>query len=88
MRGPPADVDDRRRALTREVGLLVALVLLVDGVFIGLYYAFRIAAAPPSARLGYAVLWTALTLLIVLRALGRIRRVRARRTAPERSGSR
>jgi hypothetical protein len=69
-------VDHRRRALTRELGLLVGLVLLVDGIFIGLHYALRIAAAPPAVRLGYTILWTALTLLIVLRALARIRRIR------------
>jgi len=78
VRVPPACVDDRRRALTREVGLLVGLVLLVDGIFIALYYLLQIPAAPPSIRLGYTVLWTALTLVVVLRALGRIRRLRAR----------
>lgn len=79
MRVPPAHVDDRRRALTREVGLLVGLVLLVDGIFVGLSYALRIATAAPQVRLGYTILWTALTLVIVLRALARIRALRARR---------
>jgi hypothetical protein len=30
-------------------------------------------------KLGYTILWTAVTLLVVLRALGRIRAVRLRR---------
>ena len=82
MRLSPTDVDDRRRALTREVGLLVGLVLLVDGIFVGLYYTLRLATAAPSVRLACTLLWTALTLVIVLRALGRIRRIRARRLRP------
>ena len=73
MRIPSPHVADRRRALTRELVVLVALVLLVDGVFIGLYAALRLATAPPSVRLGYTILWTGLTLLIVLRGLSRIR---------------
>ncbi len=79
MRVPPAHVDDRRRALTREVGLLVGLVLLMDGIFVGLYYVLHIATATPLVRLGYTILWTALTLVIVLRALARIRTLRTRR---------
>lgn len=78
MRRAPADMDDRRRALRREVLELVTLVLLVDGVFIGLYYALDLAAARERIALGYTGLWTAATLLVVLRGLSRIRAARLR----------
>jgi hypothetical protein len=77
VRRAPADMDDRRRALRREVLELVTLVLLVDGAFIGLYYVLGLAAAPGVA-LGYTILWTAATLVVVLRGLGRIRAARLR----------
>lgn len=75
---------DDRRALKREVLLLVALVLLVDGAFIALYDAAGLAAVSEQLRLGYAVLWTGATLAVVLRGLGRIRtlRLRLRRGRP------
>jgi hypothetical protein len=71
------------RALKREVLTLVALVLLVDGVFVAIYYATSLGAATGSVRLGYTVLWTVATLAVVLRSLGRIRsaRLRSRRRA-------
>jgi hypothetical protein len=71
------------RALRREVLTLVAFVLLVDGVFVALYYATSLGAASGRVRLGYTVVWTAATLAVVLRSLGRIRsaRLRSRRWA-------
>ncbi|HET6577929.1 MAG TPA: hypothetical protein VFG66_06375 [Gemmatimonadales bacterium] len=78
MRRPPAAVDDRGRALRREVLELVALVLLVDGVFIGLYYLLGLAATRDGLKPAYTILWTAVTLLVVLRGLGRIRAARLR----------
>jgi hypothetical protein len=78
VRRPPPAVDDGRRALRREVLELVALVLLVDGVFIGLYYLLGLAAARHGLKPAYTLLWTAVTLLIVLRGLGRIRAARLR----------
>jgi hypothetical protein len=71
------------RTLKREVLTLVALVLLVDGVFVAIYYAASLGAASGNVRLGYTVLWTVATLAVVLRSLGRIRsaRLRSRRRA-------
>jgi hypothetical protein len=79
VRRPSAAVDHRRRRLRREVLSLVALVLLVDGLFLGAFYVLGLAAAPGRLKLGYTILWTAVTLLVVLRALGRIRAARLRR---------
>jgi len=75
-------VDERRRALRREVRDLVVLVLLVDACFIGLYPILGLAGAGDSRRAAYAVLWTAVTLIVVLRALGRIRAARLRLRRP------
>ena len=78
VRHPPAPMVDGRAALKREVLTLAGLVLLVDGVFIACYYAAGLRAASGNVRLGYTVLWTVVTLAIVLRSLGRIRSTRAR----------
>lgn len=76
MRRASALVADQRAALRREVLALAGLVVAVDAVFIGLYYAAQLSAAGPELRTGYTVLWTAVTLAIVLRSLGRIRAAR------------
>jgi hypothetical protein len=75
---------DDRGALTREVLTLVALVVLVDGIFIGIYFAAGLTAASGGLKLGYTLLWTMATLAVVLRSLGRIRatRLARRRAAP------
>ena len=85
VRRPAAPMADDRGGLRREVLTLVTLVLLVDGIFIGTYFAAGLAAASARLKLGYALLWTLATLAVVLRSLGRIRTVRlARRHAPGR----
>ena len=67
--------------LRRAVLTLVGLVLLIDGVFIGIYYAAGVGRASPSARLGFTLLWTLATLVVVLRGLARVRAERLRRRA-------
>jgi hypothetical protein len=83
VRYPSAAMAGDGRGLKREVLALVVLVLLVDGVFVAIYYAASLGAASGSVRVGYTVLWTVATLVVVLRSLGRIRsaRVRSRRGA-------
>jgi hypothetical protein len=83
VRHPAAAMAGGGQNLKREVLTLVALVLLVDGVFVAIYYATSLGAASRSVRLGYTVLWTVATLVVVLRSLGRIRsaRLRSRRRA-------
>lgn len=85
MRRPAAPVADDRGSLRREVLALVALVALVDGVFVAAYFAAGLAAASGGLTLGYTLLWTVATLGVVLRGLGRIRAARlARRHASRR----
>ena len=61
----------------REALSLVGLVLVVDAVFIGAYFLAGIARSTASLKVVFTILWTAITLLIVLRGLIRIRRHRA-----------
>ncbi|MBA3258055.1 MAG: hypothetical protein H0T68_01145 [Gemmatimonadales bacterium] len=65
--------------MRREVLVLVGLVLAVDLVFIAGFYLARLGRATGAVKIGYTVLWTAVTLLVVLRGLGRIRAERVRR---------
>lgn len=78
MRLAGAPMADDRGALRREVLQLVGLVLLVDGAFIAGYYAADVTAASAQARFGYLIAWTAATLVVVLRGLGRVRAARVR----------
>jgi len=63
----------------REALYLMGLVLVVDAVFIGAYFLAGIARATDSVKIVFTILWTAITLLIVLRALIRIRGLRVHR---------
>jgi hypothetical protein len=65
--------------MKRELLHLVFAVVPVDAVFIGGYFLFRLHAAGDTAKLIYTAAWTGLTLLVVLRALGRIRNLRGQR---------
>ena len=69
---------DDRAALRREVFALVLLVVLIDAAFIAAYVGARLAWAGNGLKVGFTVLWTLVTLLVVLRSLGRIRAARLR----------
>jgi hypothetical protein len=62
-----------RASLSRAVLTLLGLIVLVDGVFVGIYYAAGLAHATPGVTLGYTALWTLATLVVVIRGLGRVR---------------
>lgn len=64
--------------MKRELLLLMATVLLVDALFIAGFFLFDLAAASDPAKIGYTAAWTVVTLLVVLRALTRIRSLRRR----------
>ena len=61
-----------------ELLRLVLAIALVDGLFIVGYYLFQLERVSSPIRIGYTAAWTAVTLLIVLRALLRIRALRSR----------
>ena len=66
----------RSDGVKREVVTLVALAVLVDAVFIGGYFAAGLVRASAGLKLGYAALWTLVTMGVVLRGLLRIRAIR------------
>ena len=70
-------MDQRADGVKREVMTLVVLVLLVDGLFIGGYFAAGLVHTSAAAKLGYTAVWTLVTLVVVLRGLTRIRAIRA-----------
>ena len=70
-------MDQRADRVKREVLTLVVLVLLVDGLFIGGYFAAGLVHTAAAAKLGYTAVWTLVTLVVVLRGLSRIRAIRA-----------
>jgi hypothetical protein len=62
--------------LKREVLWLIAGVVLVDVVFAAAYFLADVRNATDSTKLAFTVVWTLVTLGVVLRGLSRIRRVR------------
>ena len=66
-------------ALRREVLLLVAVVVVVDLLFIAAYFLAGVAHSSDQMKLLFTVVWTVITLVIVLRGLLRIRQARVPR---------
>lgn len=62
----------------REVLVLVTLVVLVEAGFACLAVLGGLRQRSPALKLGFTVLWTLATLLIVIRGLTRIRAARLR----------
>ena len=62
--------------MKRELLLLLATVLVVDALFVAGYFLFHLGSAGDTAKLGYTAGWTAVTLLVVLRGLSRLRSLR------------
>jgi hypothetical protein len=66
-------------AVRREVLILVGLVVLIDLVFIAAYFLGDIDQSSDGMKLLFTVAWTAITLVVVLRGLLRIRKGRVPR---------
>jgi hypothetical protein len=65
-----------RATARREVLLLVAMVLVVDLVFVAAYFVVGLQRSSDSVKLGFTVLWTLATLGVVIRGLTRLRKAR------------
>lgn len=63
-------------SVRREAFTLVGLVLLVDALFIAVYFLAGVRDASATMKVAYTVLWTLLTLLVVIRGLARVRNAR------------
>jgi hypothetical protein len=66
-------------SVKREVLTLVGLVLLVDAIFIGGYFLAGLRESSPTMKVAYTVIWTLLTLVVVIRGLARVRNARLNR---------
>ena len=76
MHGVAGAMAERADRLRREVVTLVVLVLMVDGVFTGGYFAAGLVRASGPVNLGYTAAWTLVTMVVVLRGLRRIHAAR------------
>jgi hypothetical protein len=77
---PPREVSDTA-GLKRELLRLVVVVLLIEAGFIALDLLTPLRSASATVKLGYTALWTGVTLVAVLRGLGRMRAIRLRGSA-------
>ncbi len=62
--------------VTREVLVLVGLVLAVDALFIAVYFGAGIERASDTLKIAFTVVWTVINLAVVIRGLTRIRAAR------------
>lgn len=60
----------------RELLWLVGAVLLVDALFVAIYFLTGLRSATDTGKVAFTMGWTLVTLMVVLRGLSRIRRVR------------
>jgi hypothetical protein len=63
-------------AVRREVLILVGLVVVIDVVFIAAYFLGGIDRSSDPMKLLFTVVWTVITVVVVLRGLLRIRQAR------------
>ena len=66
-------------AVRRELLILVGLVVVVDLVFIAAYFLGSIDRSSDEMKLLFTIVWTVITLIVVLRGLLRIRKARVQR---------
>jgi hypothetical protein len=64
------------KPVAREALLLVGLVLLVDAAFVAAYFLGELRTLSDPAKLAFTVVWTVVTLVVVIRGLSRIRKAR------------
>jgi hypothetical protein len=62
----------------RQLILLIAAVLVVDGVFVAAYFVGGIWDGSNTGKVVFTVVWTLATLVIVLGGMSRIRAARNR----------
>jgi hypothetical protein len=65
--------------MKKEVLTLVALILLVDAIFVAAYFLGRLRTASDAGKLVFTTVWTVVTLGVVIRGLSRVRSVRFHR---------
>jgi hypothetical protein len=79
----------RRFDIRKELFRMVALIVVLDAAAVAGYHYTRLRDASANAKLTFTALWTAVTLVVVLTSLRRIRLARdARAGGPPRRGAR
>ncbi len=66
----------------REALALVGLVLAIDAVFVAVYFLANVERASDASKVAFTVVWTLITLAVILRGLTRIRAARMNRPGP------
>jgi hypothetical protein len=69
------------KRVKREVLWLVVAILVVDALFVAAYFLAQIKDASDGAKIAFTVLWTLVTLAVVIRGLARVRSLRLRQTS-------
>jgi hypothetical protein len=64
------------KPVARRALLLVGVVLLVDAVFVGAYFLGHLRRVSDSAKVAFTVVWTVVTLGVVIRGLSRVGKAR------------
>ena len=64
---------------TRQAMGLVLVVLVLDALFIAIYFLARLQHASSQVKVAFTVVWTLATLAVVIRGLSRIRTARTHR---------
>jgi membrane protein YdbS with pleckstrin-like domain len=68
------------KQVKREVTWLVVAVLLVDAVFVALYFLAGLRSTSDFGKIAFTALWTVVILAVVIRGLARVRSVRFHQT--------
>jgi hypothetical protein len=68
-----------RGSVKREALVLVLAVVAVDAAFIAIYYLTQLRHASDGIKAAFTVVWTLITLAVVIRGLSRIRSARGER---------
>lgn len=61
------------KELKRLLLTMIVLVVVLDGIIIGLYYLFHIADRPVKTQETFVAVWVVITLLVVTTMMKRIR---------------
>jgi predicted membrane protein len=69
------------RAMRRHLLEMIGLVIALDAITIGIFYAVGMRSRSRRVQLVFTAVWTVLTLLVVLRGMGRVRAARLSRRA-------
>jgi hypothetical protein len=69
----------------REVLLLVGVVLLVDAMFVAVYFLSNLRTVSDPAKLAFTAVWALVTLAVVIWGLSRVRKARLIGPGPSRN---